>query len=105
MPPLQSIRFGIKCVEWSIPHFHTLRVNLNALVDILQCIVPTITEIFPVGLGLPRACKTQLLICPRLESSVISSPIMNEVMLTASGTLVLPASFRQIANTAALSIA
>lgn len=76
MPPLQSVGFSIKCVKWPIPHFHALRVNLNALVDVLQCIMPTITEIFSIGLGLSRASKTQFLVCPRLEPSIIVSPIM-----------------------------
>lgn len=105
MPPLHRIRLSVKGVQRPIPHFHTLWVDLDAGVDVFQCVVPAVSQVFAVGLGLPRSGEAQLFVRSSLGSVSLLGTDSGLAGLTASGMLSFPASFRQMASTAALSVA
>lgn len=106
MPPLERISFRIKSIQRPVPHLDTLRIDLFALVDEFKSVMPSISNIFAVGLRLAGPREAELLVSTCLDNVNQRSPYTPVwESITARAMLSLPANLRHIANTAALSVA
>ncbi len=67
VPPLHSVRLGVKGVQPAVPHLDRLGVDLDAVVDVLEGVVPAVPEVLAVALALPGPAEAKLFVCSRLQ--------------------------------------
>lgn len=104
VPSLHRICFSIIRIQRTVPHLDALRIDLHTRIDVLEGVVPPISEVLAVCLRLPRSGEAKLFVRACLRA--VSTDLMPGAALqTASGTLSFPAIFKHNANTAALSVA
>lgn len=70
VPPLHGIGLCIVVVQRAVAHLDTLRIDLDSCLDVLERVMPAVSQVSSVRLGTPCSCETQLLVGARLSVSV-----------------------------------